>query len=248
MPGVRRRVAGSGGCPQIGTISGQTAEHPPAARAFDRGGVFDERQTRPPEWLAFGTGFFGMKRVLGPLAGAQTGKEGVTVRYAKDQVKDSPDIDADTISSEQERQLYSYYAIPHGTSESGLVLPVGDRDHDRQVDLEAADRRAVTRHEEELRVGKREVDAGRLRLRTWVETEQVEVHTEKAGRPRAGRRCCDGGHDRRGRDRGHAERGAAGRREADRREGACRSGADRRDGAPDDRRRCPKERVDDKTE
>ena len=37
---------------------------------------------------------------------------------------------------------------------------------------------AVTRAEEELVVGKREVEAGRLRLRKWVETEPVEVEVE----------------------------------------------------------------------
>jgi uncharacterized protein (TIGR02271 family) len=58
------------------------------------------------------------------------------------------------------------------------VLPETDRDYDRQVDLEAADRQAVTRHEEELRVGTRQVEAGRLRVHKWVETEQVEIPVE----------------------------------------------------------------------
>ena len=44
-----------------------------------------------------------------------------------------------------------------------------------QAALAADSDNAVTRAEEELIVGKREVEAGRLRLRKWVETEPVEV-------------------------------------------------------------------------
>jgi uncharacterized protein (TIGR02271 family) len=42
----------------------------------------------------------------------------------------------------------------------------------------------ISRHEEELQVGKREVEYGRVRLRKWVETEpvseEVELHRETA--------------------------------------------------------------------
>jgi uncharacterized protein (TIGR02271 family) len=140
--------------------------------------LFLDQQTGQPEWIGVGTGFFGTKRVLVPIAGSEIGDDGVTVRYSKDQVKDSPDVDGDTISSQGERELYAYYGIPHGTSDSDTVLPETDRDYDRQVDLEAADRQAVTRHEEELRVGTRQVEAGRLRVHKWVETEQVEIPVE----------------------------------------------------------------------
>ena len=37
------------------------------------------------------------------------------------------------------------------------------------------DGRSVVRHEEELRVGKREAEVGRARLRKWVETEPVST-------------------------------------------------------------------------
>ena len=36
----------------------------------------------------------------------------------------------------------------------------------------------MTRSEEELRVGKREVESGRVRLRKWVETEPVSANVE----------------------------------------------------------------------
>src|SRR5690606_9567051 len=34
---------------------------------------------------------------------------------------------------------------------------------------------SVSRHEEEMRVGKREMERGRIRLRKWVETEPAEA-------------------------------------------------------------------------
>ncbi|MDQ3875630.1 MAG: YsnF/AvaK domain-containing protein, partial [Actinomycetota bacterium] len=83
----------------------------------------------------------------------------------------SPDIDADEISEDAERELYSYYGLQASERRSDTVLPEG-RDTgvtDRVRDTE------VTRAEEELQVGKREVGAGRARLRKWVETEPVEA-------------------------------------------------------------------------
>ncbi len=37
---------------------------------------------------------------------------------------------------------------------------------------------SVSRHEEEIQVGKREVEYGRVRLRKWVETEPVTEEIE----------------------------------------------------------------------
>jgi uncharacterized protein (TIGR02271 family) len=155
--------------------------------------IFLDDQTNQPEWIGLGTGFFGTKRVLVPVSGASFSADGVTVRYPKDQVKGAPDVDADYLTPEDEQGLYSYYGIPYGTPGSDTVLPEGERDYDRRVDLEAADRQAVTRHEEELRVGTREVEAGRLRLHKWVETEQVEVPVEvKKEKARVYREPVDG--------------------------------------------------------
>src|SRR3954451_9073805 len=155
--------------------------------------VFLDGETHQPEWIGLGTGFFGTKRVLVPVAGASLSPDAVTVRYPKDQVKDAPDVDAAYLTPQDEQALYSYYGIPYGTSSSDTVLPEGERDYDRQVDLEDADRQAVTRHEEELRVGTREVEAGRLRLHKWVETEQVEVPVEvKKEKARVYREPVDG--------------------------------------------------------
>ena len=156
--------------------------------------IFYDQQTREPEWIGIGTGFFGTKRVLVPTAGASTTADGVTVGYSKEQVKESPDIDSDEISQETERRLYSHYGLSYSERRSDTGLPEGRPAPDA---AELDDEAAMTRSEEELRVGKREVEAGRVRLRKWVETEPVQeevelrretvdVHREPIDRPVSG--------------------------------------------------------------
>ena len=128
--------------------------------------IFYDYETRVPEWIGIGTGFFGTKRVLVPVRGAQTTGDGIGVPYSKDQVKDSPDVDADEITPEREQELASYY----GVGDSDTAAAEGKRPR-------AADQ-AVTRSEEELKVGKTDVEAGRARLRKWVETEPVALDVE----------------------------------------------------------------------
>ena len=125
--------------------------------------IFYDQDTNRPEWIGIGTGFLGTKRVLVPTAGASAAGDGVTVRYDKDKVKDSPDIDSDDISAETERELYSYYGLEYS---QGLA----DRDPDADETL--------MRSEEELHVGTEQREAGRARLRKWVETEPVEMDVE----------------------------------------------------------------------
>lgn len=122
--------------------------------------IYYDYQTNEPEWIGLGTGMFGKKRVLVPLEGAKVKRDGVSVPYAKDHVKDAPDIDSDEISHDTERELYAYYSL------KGAEPRGGDADQ------------AVTRHEEELAVGKQEVETGRARLRKWVESEPVEMDVE----------------------------------------------------------------------
>jgi len=125
--------------------------------------IFVDTDSQNPEWIGLGTGFFGTKRVLVPIQGVQPEGDGIAVAYEKDLVKGSPDIDDDQISAETERELYAYYGLD---GVSGGDVPSGG----------AGD--TVTRHEEELAVGKQEVEAGRARLHKWVETEPVAMDVE----------------------------------------------------------------------
>ena len=136
--------------------------------------IFYDERTRQPEWLGIGTGFFGTKRALVPVEGADMREDGFYVPYAKDQVKDSPDIDEDEISQETEQQLYAHYGLQYSERRSESGLPEGAPGRTSGKAGEAS----VTRAEEELEVGKHEVDAGQVRLRKWVETEPVQADVD----------------------------------------------------------------------
>lgn len=124
--------------------------------------IFYDHQSHRPEWIGIGTGFFGTKRVLVPVEGAQVAEEdGLQLAFSKDRVKDSPDIDDEEISQECEAELRQYYGLAQ-------LQQTATADEDQ----------AVTRSEEEVEVGKRDVQAGTARLRKWVETEPVALDVE----------------------------------------------------------------------
>jgi uncharacterized protein (TIGR02271 family) len=131
--------------------------------------IFYDTGSNRPEWIGIGTGFFGTKRVLVPVEGASLRDDGICVAYGKDQVKDSPDVDGDEISSETERTLYRHYGI--GGSDYGPT-------DDDYADTRGTAEQALTRSEEELNVGTRRQQVGSVRLRKWVETEPVAMDVE----------------------------------------------------------------------
>jgi uncharacterized protein (TIGR02271 family) len=136
--------------------------------------IFYDQETRVPEWIGIGTGFLGTKRVLVPVNGARVTDDGLTVAYAKEHVKDSPDIDDDEISQEREAELTSYYGLGYAERRSETGLPAGGTAGRTATGTEET----VTRSEEELEVGTRPVEAGTARLRKWVETEPVALDVE----------------------------------------------------------------------
>jgi uncharacterized protein (TIGR02271 family) len=136
---------------------------------------FDEATDRP-EWMTVKTGLFGMKTTFVPVEGAQpAGEDEVRVPYEKDHVKDAPRIEPDhELTQGEEEELYSFYGIAYGEQRSSSGLPEGGRRRavGRDVSGPTTDD-AMTRSEEELRVGTERREAGRARLRKYVVTEQV---------------------------------------------------------------------------
>ena len=129
--------------------------------------IYLDEQTDQPEWLAVRTGLFGRRVSFVPLAEAQPSGDDVVVPYAKDQVKDAPHAEPDgRLSEEEEAALYDHYGLPYSDARSDTGLPSGGTTGTSGDD-------AMTRSEEELRVGTRRREAGRARLRKWVETEHV---------------------------------------------------------------------------
>ena len=141
--------------------------------------IFIDNDTRQPEWIGLGTGFFGTKRVLVPVTGSRLEGEAFYVPYSKDQVKGAPDIDAEDIAQQTEAELSSYSGLPYSERRSESGLPEGEPGTtETAAGVRTEDAGTVTRAEEELRVGKRPAEGGRVRLRKWVETEPVQADVE----------------------------------------------------------------------
>ena len=144
--------------------------------------IYLDQQTGKPEWALVNTGMLGTKSNFVPLAGAKPSGEDVQVRFTKDQVKDAPGVSGgDELSQAEEAKLYSHYGIDYSESRSDSGLPKGDAPAQPRG---GTDDGAMTRSEEELKVGTTREETGRVRLRKWVETEQVQttvpVRKEKA--------------------------------------------------------------------
>jgi uncharacterized protein (TIGR02271 family) len=142
--------------------------------------IYMDTETGKPEWLAVKTGMFGSKVSFVPIAQASESDGDVRLPYEKQQVKDAPNAEADgELSQEEEASLYSHYGLDYSEARSDSGLPEGPG---RQADREAVGRDtsgpttddAMTRSEEELRVGTAQHERGRVRLRKYVVTEQVQ--------------------------------------------------------------------------
>ncbi len=146
--------------------------------------IYEDPDTGKPEWATVSSGLFGTRSNFVPLAGASPDGEDVRAQVTKDQVKDAPGVEADgELSEPEERRLFEHYGVPYTTE--GSTTAQGQPDTGRSVDVgsgrESVGRDtsgpetddAMTRSEEELRVGTRQREAGRARLRKYVVTEMV---------------------------------------------------------------------------
>jgi uncharacterized protein (TIGR02271 family) len=145
--------------------------------------LFHDQDTEQPEWAAVRTGLFGTKLSFVPIESAQPDGEQVRVPFSRSQIKDAPKIDdADgQLSQHEEAELYSHYGIAYGERRSDSGLPEnGTPDAGYERGAVGGDTSgpttddAMTRSEEELRVGKVDQERGRARLRKYVVTEQVQ--------------------------------------------------------------------------
>jgi uncharacterized protein (TIGR02271 family) len=152
--------------------------------------IYLDQETREPEWALVHTGLFGTKSSFVPLAGANPAGEDVQLAFDKNQVKEAPGVEPEGELSQQEEQaLYSHYGLEYSESRSDTGLPEGERGTagrepvGRDTSGPTTDD-AMTRSEEELRVGTAQRERGRARLVKYVVTEQVEqtvpVRREKA--------------------------------------------------------------------
>jgi uncharacterized protein (TIGR02271 family) len=149
--------------------------------------IYLDAETGEPEWALVNTGLFGTKSTFVPLREADDAGGTLRVPFDKATVKDAPNMDTEgQLSQREEAELYRHYGMEYSElhSDSGLgETGAGARfERDREDDAGAVGRDvsgpttddAMTRSEEELRVGKTEREAGRARLRKYVVTEDVE--------------------------------------------------------------------------
>jgi uncharacterized protein (TIGR02271 family) len=135
--------------------------------------VYLDTDSGRPEWATVKTGMLGTKQSFVPLQGASPSGDEVVIGYGKDQVKDAPSVDPDgELSTEDEQRLYAHYGIADSGVSSGSSSDAGDRAVGRDVSGPTTDD-AMTRSEEELRVGTTRRERGRARLRKYVVTEEV---------------------------------------------------------------------------
>jgi uncharacterized protein (TIGR02271 family) len=137
--------------------------------------IYADDRSGQPEWALVNTGLFGTRSTFVPLAQASQRDGDVQVPYEKTMVKDAPGVEADQhLSEAEERQLWQHYGLAYGAG-----YPTTGRADEAGLDAGGYDREAagrdeaMTRSEEELRVGTEARERGRVRLRKYVTTEQV---------------------------------------------------------------------------
>jgi uncharacterized protein (TIGR02271 family) len=153
------------------------------------GQVFLDDQTGEPEWVTVKTGLFGSNESFVPIRDASVENGAVVVPWDKATIKDAPNVDPDGghLDESEEARLYDYYGLDYSTSQSDSGLPTGFAgtesgttgntsayDEGRDTSGPNTDD-AMTRSEEQLRVGTEKQEVGRARLRKYVETEQEQV-------------------------------------------------------------------------
>jgi uncharacterized protein (TIGR02271 family) len=161
------------------------------------GQVYLDSTTNQPSWVTIKTGLFGTSESFAPLEQADWSNGVLRIGYEKSFVKDAPRVDNDgALESADEDALYQYYGLGGSgvggadytdtTTDTTTDATLGDR---QTADYDTAgDRRtegydtsgpttddAMTRSEEQLRVGKEQVVAGRARLRKHIVTENQTV-------------------------------------------------------------------------
>lgn len=140
--------------------------------------LYLDHQSDKPEWASVHTGLLGTQRSLVPLAGAAPKGEDVQVRVSKEQMKGAPSVEPDRELSEREEiELFQYYGVPYpdegSVTTEGTPRPAATPNEGRDVSGRTTDD-AMTRSEEELHVGTASRERGRVRLRKYVVTEEVQ--------------------------------------------------------------------------
>jgi uncharacterized protein (TIGR02271 family) len=193
---------------QAREVIGATAYGDDGEKIGKVGQLFLDDQTGQPEFVTVNTGFFGTSESFVPVADATFNGDRLVVPFSKDKVKDAPNVDLDGrhLDESEEQRLYEYYGLSSSqtsgytdtgrtdtdTTAAGYADTTRTTDTDRDITTgtEGHDTSgpttddAMTRSEEQVQVGTTSQEAGRVRLRKYVTTEQ-ETHTVPVRKERA---------------------------------------------------------------
>jgi uncharacterized protein (TIGR02271 family) len=137
--------------------------------------IYEDTGSGQPEWVLVDTGLFGGKSNFVPVAGARPSGQDVQLDFTKDQIKDAPGIEADgEMSSAEEQELFEHYELGYTAPDPDVADGAGEGSGTTGHDTSGPTTDdAMTRSEEEVSVGTRQRESGRVRLRKYVVTEEV---------------------------------------------------------------------------
>jgi stress response protein YsnF len=142
---------------------------------------FVDDRTGAPSWVAVSTGLFGIRHSVVPAADATYADGALRLPVTAEAVKSAPQMAGEHLDPADEEALRQHYGLVGRESvaeppvEDGVsaasTVPVAAMSRDEP----AATDGAMTRGEEQLRVGTERVAATRVRLVKYVVTEDVQV-------------------------------------------------------------------------
>ncbi len=175
---------------EIQNWTGEDAVGPDGEKVGTFDHIYVDRETGEPTFAAIKSGLLNRNVSIVPIQGAESHDGHVHLAYDKAKVEGAPSVDADSaLGEDEEAQLYEYYGISgyaqyEGPDHETLV------EHDRTREIaepapapepEPVGRDtsgpttddAMTRSEEQLRVGTQSREVGKARLRKYIVTENV---------------------------------------------------------------------------
>lgn len=170
------------------TLIGKNAVDPDGDKIGTIEQVYLNDASGQPEWVTVKTGLLGNKETFAPLQGATDLGGDLQLAVTKEIVKGAPHVDSDGHTNDDEQKaLWDYYAGQLGwTTGSGTgaeheyqATDNGRTDLSGAAGVQGQDTsgpttdHAMTRSEEQLRVGTQQVESGRARLRKYIVTENV---------------------------------------------------------------------------
>lgn len=148
---------------------------------------FADDRTGTPTWVSISTGLFGTRHSVVPVAGATFADGALRIPVTADAVKSAPPMAGEHLDPADEEALRRHYGTvgemlpptpqtepaPAGPAPTEPARPEPARAEPEQADRGAPG--AMTRSEEQLRVGTERVATTRARLVKYVVTEDVQI-------------------------------------------------------------------------